>query len=236
MVQDLAPRAKAGAVALVDDHQVEEVSREAREEPAALVVLAPQGLVDAEIEVAVEARHSALEDGPGVAGAPGKGREAVVGLVAQHDAIGQEQDAAGVVRVQPVQPTGAGKLPGDLEGDEGLARAGCHGQQDAALVAHHALYHLGDGRLLEVEGVLAALAPGAVRVEQRALEPAGGEGIPGIVDCLTPAPRKWSMQSCIALPAPPEVGRGREGIQIAALVHKKVVLDNAVPVGRVGKG
>ena len=63
----------------------------------------------------------------------GKGGEGVVGLVGQDVAVGQEQDARAARRLAGHQqiPAAVEQLPGDLKGDEGLARAGGEREQDA---------------------------------------------------------------------------------------------------------
>ena len=61
----------------------------------------------------------------------GKGGEGVVCLVGEDVAVGEEQDARPARRLAAQVPAAMEQLPGDLKGDEGLARAGGEGQQDA---------------------------------------------------------------------------------------------------------
>ena len=60
-------------MALIDDYQIEEGWREALEQAFALLIWAPQRLVDAEVEVAVQIRGMALDQVTRIAGAIGKG-------------------------------------------------------------------------------------------------------------------------------------------------------------------
>jgi hypothetical protein len=180
-----------------------------------------------------------LDHAAGIAGTVGKGGEVVVSLIAQHHAVGQKQHAPGPLLVQPVQPARPGQLPRDLKGDERLAGACSHRQEDPPLAAHHTSYHLANGRFLEVKGLLPALAPGAVGVQQRVPVAIGGKGHGGIVDGPVSLGAAWHRagrpQSCVLLPALPEMAGGGELPQVAAAVGEKVVLDSAMPIGRVGK-
>ena len=61
----------------------------------------------------------------------GEGGEGVVGLVGEDVAVGEEQDARAARRLAAQVPAAVEELPGDLEGDEGLAGAGGEREQDA---------------------------------------------------------------------------------------------------------
>ena len=93
-------------------------------------------------------RHAALlADDVGVdphERAFGESGERIVGLVGADVAVGQEQDArpaGGLGLTLPVGEVSAAleQLPGELEGDEGLAGAGRKDQQDAVLPRYNAL-------------------------------------------------------------------------------------------------
>ena len=146
----------AAAVAFVDHDQVEEAGREFTEN--LLVFLRPgDRLIEAEVDLVGRVDAALFVDGGGqVLGGPvgaldgfGVGRELghrrtegpeVVdhGLIDQHVAVGQEQDALFAARLP--QP------PDDLEGGVGLAGSGGHDQQDAVAA-------LGDGLDGGVDGV-----------------------------------------------------------------------------------
>ena len=143
VVQDAAPVALvvgAAAMALVDDDEVEEVRRILAEIGRGLAVLrrpAHEGLEDGEEQAAV-LRHLALladvlrrDPHQRILG---EGGEGVVSLVGEDVAVGEEQDARAARRLAAQVPAAVEQLPGDLKGDEGLARAGGQREQDALLV------------------------------------------------------------------------------------------------------
>jgi len=83
MLQDLFPRPEAGAVRLVDDHDVKEIARELLEQVLPLGIFAPQGLIDAKIEIVLQTQLvRAVQHEARVAVAARKGAEGVVGLIA----------------------------------------------------------------------------------------------------------------------------------------------------------
>ena len=117
-----------------------------------------EGLEDGEEDAAVLGDLPLLADLIGRdahQGILGKGREVAEGLVREDVAVGQEQDARTATGLPPGAPVGEvpaamEELPGDLEGDEGLARAGRQGEQDAVPPLGHGLKHLLHGQVLIV--------------------------------------------------------------------------------------
>ena len=103
----------------------------------------------------------------------GKAREGVVGLIGQDVAVGEEQDARPARRLAAQVPAAVEQLPGDLKGDERLARAGGQREQDARLAGGDGLQHPLDGDVLVVAWLeVAALV----------LEGHGGEAVaPGVL-------------------------------------------------------
>ena len=128
-------------MALIDDDQVEEVSRIllVKLDIFAWVI---KRLIQREIHLA------ALDRAPfDLVQRLAHGREGeVLGLVYQHIAVGQIQDA--------FLALGFPQAPDDLEGDEGLACAGRHREQDARPAANHGIDGAIDGDRLVVAGVL----------------------------------------------------------------------------------
>lgn len=148
------------AVALIDDDQVEEIGW------VLLVQVRPlagvgQRLVEGEVHLATF-ECLALDLVRRLA----KRRGGVVfSLVYQHIAVGQVKDT--------FLPLGLPQPPDDLEGDEGLAGAGGHRQQDAFLPAQHGVDGQVDGHLpaganrshpdqCSPESVCGALRPGGL--------------------------------------------------------------------------
>ena len=132
-------------MAFVDDDQVEEVGGVLAIQAGAGLVLGNR-LVDREVHVPALDDFAALDLVPGVA----EGDEAIVlGVVHEDISVGQVEDfrtpvfAAGVPAHLP-QP------PANLEGDEGLAGAGRHGQQGAFAPRQDRLNRAVDGGLLVV--------------------------------------------------------------------------------------
>ena len=166
-------------MAFVDDDEVEEVGRiiaEARRGLAGRIAAGHEGLEDGEEDVAVLRHAALLADDLGVDPHQrvfGEGRERVVGLVGEDVAVGQEQDARTAGRLAFALPVGEvpsalEQLPGELEGDEGLAGAGRQRQQDAVLPRGDGLQRAPDGDVLVV-----ARLPVAALV----LERDGGEAV-----------------------------------------------------------
>jgi len=187
VVQDRAPRALvpgAATVALVDDDEVEEVTRVVAEVRLSLTIrarAAHEGLEDGEEDAAVLRHPALLADVAWVDANQrivGEGREGVVGLIGQVVAVCQEQHArasAGRRAAAPVGqvPMALEQLPGALERAEGFAGAGGQGQQDAVASSGDGFEHARNGDVL----VVAAL-PGATLVRERdgreAVAPGGG--------------------------------------------------------------
>src|SRR5690606_19210264 len=102
--------------------------------PRLIRLPAGEGLEDREEDAAV-LRHAALL--PDRVGADAhqrvvwKGGEGVVGLIGEDVAVCEEQNARPARRLATPSPSGMEQLPGDLEGDEGLAGTGGEVQQDA---------------------------------------------------------------------------------------------------------
>jgi len=220
--EDGFPGAEAGAVRLVDDDQVEEVARVALEQARRRAAgrigvrgrgLGVEGLVHGEVDVARRGGLALVDDGAGVL----EGGEGVVGLVAQHDAVGQEQDAP--------RAAGARELPGDLQGHVGLAGPRGHGQQDAPRAGGDGRDGLVDGDLLVVARALAV--PLIVGHDQRVQvcrpplgrAPAAGDGGLGIGGGI----------ALVQL-----VGR-RESVEAALRPRAEVELFDAMAVAAVGE-
>ena len=146
-LQDLPPAAtfaRAAAMALVDDHQIEEVARIVAVQAGALFV-AGDRLVDGEVHV------TALDRGAGDLGSRVAEWPEILGhrIVHQHVAVGQEQDLR-PARAARAVPARAPQLPAHLEGDRGLAGAGAEGKQDPAASLQQRLGGPVDGDLLVV--------------------------------------------------------------------------------------
>ena len=146
-LQDLPPVAtfaRAAAMTLVDDHQIEEVARIVAVEAGTLLV-AGDRLVDGEVHVAAPDR-GAGDLGPCVAE-----RAEVLGhgIVHQHVAVGQEQDLRSA-RPAGAVPARAPQLPAHLESHRGLAGASAEGEQDPAAPLQHRLGGPVHGDLLVV--------------------------------------------------------------------------------------
>jgi hypothetical protein len=129
-----------------------------------VVIRAPEGLVDPEVEVAVQVRGMALDQVTRVAGAIGKGRERIISLIAQHHSIGQEEHTCRTVGMVALEPAGLEQFPDDLKRHKGLARAGGHSQEHTLLLEQQPPDHLADGHLLEIEWALPAQRYGTIRV------------------------------------------------------------------------
>ena len=159
VIEDVTPIAfvvRAAPMAFVDDDEVEEVRRILAEIGRGVPVLwgaAHEGLEDREEQAGVLGHLAFLAD-VGRLDAHhrilGKGGEGVVRLVGQDVAIGQEQDARPARWFAAQVPTAVEELPGNLKSDEGLARAGSQGEQDAGIFRCNGLHHPLDGNVLVV--------------------------------------------------------------------------------------
>lgn len=130
----------ATAVALVDNHQVEEVRGELFVD-VLLVLAAGDGLIERQVNLVGRVYCSVGDLGHGLA----EGLEIIVlGLVYQNVSVGQEQNAFLLL--------GLPEPPDYLEGSEGFASAGSHDQQDAVLTAGYGLYRSVDGYGLVIPG------------------------------------------------------------------------------------
>ena len=103
----------------------------------------------------------------------GKAEKALYAWFGEDVAVGEEQDARPARRLAAQVPAAVEQLPGDLEGDERLARAGGQREQDALLPVGDRLQHALDGDVL----VVAALEVAALVLERH-----GGEAVaPGVL-------------------------------------------------------
>lgn len=91
MLENLVPLAKAGAVALVNDDEAKEITRDAAVQGFNTVV-GVQGLVERKVKIAVEVQLTTLDETAWVRLAVGERCEGAVSLIAQNDTIGQKQD------------------------------------------------------------------------------------------------------------------------------------------------
>jgi len=227
VLEDLAPGGVGGgaaAVALVYDDEVEEARGELAEQLLALLG-AGDGLVEAEIDLvggvdpALAVQRSWEVDRLAVGALNGlrlcaelghgrAERPEIVdhGLVDEDVAVGQEQDA--------LAGAGLPQAPDDLEGGVGLAGAGRHDEQDAALPLGDRLDRGVDGVDLVVARRFAA-AVVVVVLQDDALG-LGRQALPGGV-------------------AGPQLGGGGEGVEGEGLLASgglagAIVEDEAVPV------
>ena len=146
--QNGAPRAvvtRAAAVALVHDHEIEEVGWKGPEQPGASLVLCER-LVDREVHLAALDDFSGFDLAPGVAE---RCEDAVLGLVDEDVAISEIEDFGSAVFAGAV-PAGTPELPAYLERDRSLARAGSHRDEQAASARENALHDAVDRNLLVV--------------------------------------------------------------------------------------
>lgn len=166
--EDLPPLAfvaGAAAVTFVYNDHVEEVGRIALVEtwPAFAV---GDGLIDGEVDLPTL-------DGPALdlVQRVAEGCEgAILGLIDQDVAVGQVQDSA--------LATGLSQFPHDLHGDEGLAGAGGHGDQDAPFTLDDGLHRPVDGDFLVVAWALDC-AVGVAQFAVSGKQQDFGVGIPG---------------------------------------------------------
>ena len=165
----------AATVALVDNHEVKEIVR------PLLVVwritafrTAHDSLEDGKIQVTRRGQFAA-QGTRAAGGTQAVGGDAlhsvlvkllkvVLGLVRQDVAVSDEQDARLLRRATGV-PVGLVQFPADLEGGVGLARARCHGEQDALFVVGDGIQHGVDGDFLIVAGLAAAATVQGTQVE-----------------------------------------------------------------------
>ncbi len=151
-------------VAFVDDDEVEEVGgiiAKVGGGVARLVFARHEGLKDGEEDTTVFGHAAPLFDGVRVdanQGIVGEGGEGVVGLVGKDVAIGQEQNARAASGFAAEVPAALKEFPGELEGDEGFAGAGSHGQQNSVTPFANGLQHMLNGVVLIVAGFPGAAA------------------------------------------------------------------------------
>ena len=226
VLHDLSPVALIvcpATVTLVDDDEVEEVRGIVAKAGSRVPLGIPpghEGLEDGEEDAAVLGHPAFFPDGIGRdphKGILGKGGEGIVGLVCEDVTVCQEEDARsppGFLSALPVLqvPLAVEELPGQLESDEGLARAGGQGQQDAVSSCGNGFQGLIDGIVL----VIASLkAPASV------FKGDGGETIPPTVGC---------REGLI----PKLIGSGIAGdITLCPCLHVGTV--NPETIGRVGE-
>jgi hypothetical protein len=80
----------------------------------------------------------------------------VLGIVNQDIAVGKIEDLGAAVFTGGV-PTGAPEFPTNLKGDNGLAGAGGHSEQNPLLPLHNGLHNSVNGDFLIIAGTLAAV-------------------------------------------------------------------------------
>jgi hypothetical protein len=156
-------------VTFVNDDHVEEVGRKFLKETLSVLVGAPKGLVDAEVEVSVEVWWVPFNDAARFTCPRSKRGESVVSLIPKDQTVCEEQNSGWSFRVLSLEPTRFNEFPDDLESDEGFPRPSRHGEEDALLPPHDSKDNFTDSNLLKVKGTLPAKAFRTVRVEQRAL-------------------------------------------------------------------
>ena len=114
----------AAAMTFVHDHQIEKVAGELLVKRGT-VGIARKSLIDREIHLPAFHHLTGLDL---VAGIPERGEDAVLRIVHQDVAVGEEQDLRPAVLAGAV-PAGVPEFPTDLEGDGRFSRAGRHGEQ-----------------------------------------------------------------------------------------------------------
>ena len=139
-------------MALVHDDEVEEVGRVLSVQARAAFVFG-NGLIDGEVDFPPLA-DLAVGDLP--AGIAERREGLVLRVVDQDVAVGKVENLGAAVFARPV-PQGVPELPADLEGDQGLAGAGRHREQDSPLPFQDRLHHPIDGDLLVVAKLLLGL-------------------------------------------------------------------------------
>ncbi len=210
--EDGAPRAgvaRAAAVALVHDHQVEEVGGKRPEEPGAPLILGER-LVDPEVDLAALDDLARLDLVSRVAE---RREDAVLGLIDEDVPVGEVEDPGAPMFTGAV-PAGTPELPADLEGDRGLARARRHRDEHAAAPAEDGFDDAVDrDRLI----VAVSLPDGVVeRCEQ-----AGGD--------------RRVAQAAVGPVSLPQFVRGRVVASGLLEAPGVVELDDVVPVGGIGE-
>ena len=161
-------------MALVDDDEVEEVRRILAEIGRRLAILgraAHERLEDREEQAAVLRHLAFLADVLRFDAHQRvfwKRRERVVSLIGEDVAVREKEDARTARRFAAQVPAAVEEFPGDLKGDERLARAGGQREQDALLVGGDGLHHPLDGDVL----IIAAWMRAALVLERH-----GGEAV-----------------------------------------------------------
>src|SRR5665213_825005 len=156
--KDRPPRAfiaRAAAVALIDNDEVEEIRWELFEQPNASLVLGER-LVDREIHLAAFHDVAGFEF---VSRITEHREDAVLRLVNENVAVGEIEDLRPPVLARSV-PASRPQLPANLKGNHRLAGASCHRQQQPAVALQDPLNDAVDRDLLVVT---LALADGVVR-------------------------------------------------------------------------
>ena len=154
-----------------------------------------------------------------------KGAEGVEGLIGQDIPVGEEQDARSAARFLPIPkpvapvgqvPAAVEELPGDLERDCCLTRAGCEGQQDAVLSPSECVECPGDCVVL----IVARLPLAALVLKGDRREP--------VPPCLLPG-------LAFAKGGLPQLVRGWVGVDVAFGPGLHVHPVDAVTIGRKGE-
>ncbi len=198
------------AMAFVHDDEIEEVGFEFLVEAGAALVLG-DGLVSGEVEFAAVDDPAAFD---AVAGVAEGGEHLVLGIIDEEIAVGQIEDAGLAGRVALHVPLGFPKLPADLEGDEGLAGAGGHGEEHALLATQNGGKRAIHGDLLVVARNLAGFDVGR------------SQELPFPI-------RRFQAEG--AFEPGPKVGGRRQFGEGGFLALQEVELDDAFAVGGVGK-
>ena len=171
VLEDLAPVALvagAAAVALVDDDQVEEVGREFPVQAGAALVLG-DGLVDGEVHLAALDDLAGLDLAAGVA----EGGEESCPWGRRPGCCGRRGRGCGAGGARPCGSSGWTRASSRSGSHGGLAGAGGHGEQDAALPCRMASTDAVDGDLLVVAR---RLADRVIEGREQADRPGGRSG------------------------------------------------------------
>ena len=117
-------------MALVHDHEIEELGWIVSEEAGAVLALG-EGLIDGEVHFAAMDHLTGFNLVTSIAEGS---KQAVLGLVHEDVAIGEVKDAGAAVLASAVQ-SACTEFPAHLERHERLAGASRHGDEEAAFVA-----------------------------------------------------------------------------------------------------